>query len=88
MEREIHSVQIRLKPDQFVSMCRCVKDDFDAYYQACLDDPYEDHSADLDRMEEDLDLLEGLLPSIGDKSTDDAIRLLLAEFKAKISKVA
>lgn len=88
MEREINSLQIRLKPERFVAMCRCVKDDFYAYYDACSEDPYADHSEDLDRMEEDLDLLEGLLPYIRDKSTDDAIRVLLADFRSKIAEVA
>ena len=88
MEREINRIQIRIKPGQFVAMCRCVKDDFDAYYGACLDEPYEDHSEDLDRMEEDLDLLEALLPYIGDKSTSDGIQLILADFRAKIAEVA
>ena len=88
MEREINSIQIRLKPSQFVAMCRCVREDFEAYYGACVDEPYEDHSDDLDRMEEDLDLMEALLPCIGDKSTDDAISLLIADFRARIAEVA
>lgn len=88
MEREILSVQIRLKPSQFVAMCRCVKDDFDAYYAECMDDPYGDNSDRLDRMEEDLDLLEGLLPYIRDKSTDDAIQLLISQFKDKLAEAS
>ena len=88
MEKEINSIQIRLKPAQFVAMCRCVKDDFEAYYQNCLEDIYAEHSNELDRMEEDLDLLEGLLPYIMSESTVDAIKLLIAEFEGKISEVA
>ena len=86
MEREIASVQIRLKPDQFVSMCRCVKDDFYAYYDACMDDPYADNTERLDRMEEDLSLLEGLLPYLRSQSTEDAIRLAISDFRDKIAE--
>ena len=88
MEREIRSLSIRLSPEDFVTLCRCVNDDFETYYDQCKLEPYEDNSDLLDRMEADLDLLEGLLPYISSQSTTDAILLLLADFKKKIAEVA
>ena len=88
MEREINRVILKLKPEAFATLCRCVADDFEAYYQNCGEDPYADHTDDLDRMEADLDLLQDLLPSIASKSTDDMIELIVADFKRKIAEVA
>ena len=86
MEKDLGPIQIKLSPSRFVSMCRCVKDDFYAYYQECMDDPYADNTERLDRMEEDLDLLEGLLPYLRSQSTEDSIRLAIADFRDKIAE--
>ena len=88
MEREIRSLSIRFSGAQFVSLSRCVIDDFEAYYQQCLDDPYADHSDELDRMEEDIDLLSATLPAIASEETEFEIRKTLADFKGKVAEIA
>lgn len=88
MEREMRSVEIRLSPECFAAACRCAKDDFEAYYQACLADPFEDHSDDLDRMEEDLALIQALLPAISNEETEFEIKKLISSFRSKIAEVA
>lgn len=88
MQREMRPITPTLSPERFVTMCRCVKDDFEDRYLFCKDNPYEDCSDDLDAMEEDLDLLEGLLPYLGSESTDESIKGLIADFRRKIAEVA
>lgn len=87
MEKEITSLQIRLSPNRFVTMCRCVKNDFLCWYDYCREGPDEDNTEALDRMEEDIDLLEGLLPCLRSQSTDEAIQLTLADFRRKLAEV-
>lgn len=88
MERDPRPVDVRLMPDIFISICRCVKDDFEERYQACLEEPFEDHSIELDRMEEDLDAMRALLPAIASETTEIEIKKLIAEFEDKIAEVA
>lgn len=87
MEKEARAVDVRLKPEAFVTVCRCIKDDFEAWYQACLEDPFADNSANLDRMEEDLEAMKALLPAVSSETTDIEIRKILAEFADKIAEV-
>lgn len=86
MEKEISALLIRFTPERFVVLCRCVKDDFEAWAQSCEDDPYEDHSEALDRMEEDIDLLASLLPHIRSRETEEAIEVTLAGFRRKLEE--
>ena len=88
MEREIRSLSIRFSGEQFVALCRCIVDDFNAWYEGCLEDPYGDHMGALDKMEEDLDLLQATLPTISSEETEFEIRKTIAEFKSKIAEVA
>lgn len=88
MERDFRPITVTLSPERFVALCRCVKDDFETRYAYCLEQLYEDNSADLDAMEEDIDLLEGVLPHLGSESTDETIRGLIADFKRKLAEVA
>ena len=86
MERSMRPIQVTLKPERFVAMCRCVKDDFEAYCAECQEYPDEDNSRQLDRMEEDIDLLEGLLPYLRSEKTEEGIRLEIAKLKDKLKE--
>ena len=88
MERDLGKLTITLSPSQFADLCRCVKDDFEAYYAQCQEEPFEDHSEELDRMEEDLSLIQAALPAIESDKTEFAIQQIIADFKAKIREVA
>ena len=88
MEKELNSVNPKLTPMQYATLCRCVKDDFNYYYEQCNADPYADHSDELDRMEEDVDLMEALLHSLKSEAAEYQIKLVIADFLAKIAEVA
>lgn len=88
MEREIRSLSVRFSGAQFVALCRCIIDDFNAWYDGCQEDPYGDHTEALDRMEEDLDLLQATLPAISSEETEFEIRKTIADFNSKIAEVA
>lgn len=80
-------MKIDLSKGQANAMLRCVADDFLSYYHACQDDPYADNSDNLDRMEEDLDLLEGLLPQMSNTiEGNDAAAIVIADFKRKLAE--
>jgi hypothetical protein len=86
MQREIGTLSIRLSEMEFSFLCRCIKDDFEYYYQLCMEDPYQDNAQSLDRMSEDLILMEKALACVRSESTEFTISQTIAEFKRKIAE--
>jgi hypothetical protein len=88
MEKELNAINPKLTPMQYSTLCRCVRDDFYYYYDQCNADPDADHSDDLDRMEEDVDLMEALLHSLKSEAAEEQIKIVIADFLSKIAEVA
>lgn len=81
-------IQLKVTPEAYATIGRCIKEDFDAAYEACKEDPFADNSDLLDRMEEDADAMKSLLWQIGGNIPVDAIEHEVAGMTRKIAEVS